>query len=149
MTRIDRLIKMSSDPIWIVIGGQWGSEGKGAFIGWLADPENPENILKVTGNKTLAVVRTGGPQAGHTILFKGKPYAMRQIPCAWHNPDALLFIGPGALIDVELIIHEAKMVDEAVGIPGYVSERLFIDRHATIVEERHRQAEADLVKGIG
>jgi len=144
---LDKVENLLSVPVWVVLGGQFGSEGKGAFIGWLSDPNNPRNILNSTGLSRLAIVRTGGPQAGHSILYNGNRYAMRQVPCGWFNIDAQLFIGPGALIDVDVLLKEIREIEAVTG--KSLDQRLFIDARATIVEEKHREAERDLVKGIG
>lgn len=139
---------LSRSPVWVVLGGGWGSEGKGSFIAWLVNPENPNSVMHVTGRQNLSVVRTGGPQAGHTILHNGKRFAMRQVPVGWVNPNAKLYMGPGALIDLEVLEHEIHMVNEVMG-DDYLSTRFVVDRHATVVEQKHRDAETDLVKKIG
>jgi len=147
LSRYEAFEKIAESPIFIVLGGAFGSEAKGAYIAWMADPNNPNNLQRTTGRSHLSVVRTGGPQAGHCVIYKEKVYAMRQVPCGWVNPDAMLYMGPGSLIDVEVMLQEIKMVEEATG--QSLKYRLMIDRHATIVEEKHREAEHDLVKGIG
>jgi adenylosuccinate synthase len=143
-----RRASLYESSVWIVIGGAFGSEGKGAYIAWLVDPKNRVNINAATGLQNLSVVRSGGPQAGHSIIVDGRVYAMRQIPCGWFNDKAKLYIGPGALIDLEVLHREIDLVDAHMGA-NYCQEHLMIDRHVTIVEEKHREAEHDLVKGIG
>lgn len=69
-----------------IVGLQYGSEGKG-------------HLAHLLASTTDAAIRTGGPNAGHTLTHRGTTYKMRQIPCAFVNPVTLLFIGPGGLID--------------------------------------------------
>lgn len=164
--------------VTVVIGGQYGSEGKGAVIAHMtsyAQRHEHEN--------RLLVIRTGGPQAGHSIKvvydnhrgvmdgrYKDLPhdtadfvFKMRQVPCAWANPHAILAIGPGALIDVELLLDEIEQIEEfaknqphlrGVGPTGQhfatcVKRRLFIDPAACIVTPEHQAIERALLTGIG
>jgi len=121
--------------ITIIMDGQFGSCGKGAFTHWLNNERNP-----------AAVIRTGGSQAGHSMIHKGKVYKMRQIPCAWDRAFTLLIIPPTAIIDPKVLQEEIAMVESL----GYqLKGRLLIDKHATIIEEKHKQIEKDLKKKIG
>jgi adenylosuccinate synthase len=113
----------------IVVGGQFGSEGKGKIVGYLA-PEFE------------ACVRTGGPNAGHTVEFKGKFYKLRCIPCAFVNDKCLLGIGAGAVLNVNVLKGEIEACKIRRG-------RLFIDPQAGIIEQRHKDAEITLKKRIG
>ena len=56
-------------PISIVVGGQYGSEGKGKIAHWLAKYQNANYA-----------VRVGGPNSGHTAISDDKTYALRQLP---------------------------------------------------------------------
>jgi adenylosuccinate synthase len=116
-----------------LVGAQYGSEGKGA-------------IAKVIANDFGVHVRTGGPNAGHTIYHKSHPtwddskkWVMRSVPCGWINPNAHLVIGPGGMIDVDLLIQEVKELDEA----GFdVSSRLRVDPKCAIIDPvRHHAFE--------
>jgi adenylosuccinate synthase len=110
-------------PIVIVQGGQWGSEGKGAVTGHLCIERN-----------IAFAIRTGAINAGHTVIYHGKPYAMQQIPCGWVNADTQLVIGPGAYIHPPTLFREIAMINEAMG--GDVRDRLLIDsRCGTHLEE--------------
>lgn len=109
-----------------LVGAQYGSEGKGA-------------IAKVIAKDFDVHVRTGGPNAGHTIYHEGRKWVMRSVPCGWVNPSAHLVIGAGALIDLELLVEEVKQLDAA----GYdVSSRLYVDRGAGVIDaSRHKDFE--------
>jgi len=110
-----------------VIGGQWGSEGKGNIVAHLA-------------NEYDVHIRVGGPNAGHTIYYEGKSYKMQQIPCGWVNPDAKLIIGRGALIDINKL-HEELCIIEKV-MPG-IYNRVFVDADAMVIDSRHKRMSED------
>jgi adenylosuccinate synthase len=101
-----------------LIGGQYGSEGKGVIAAGLAHHFD-------------AAVRTGGPNAGHSFYFKGELYKMRQVPCAWVEPGVRLFIGAGAVVNPILLEEEALRVGRAV----------FIDPQAALVLPSHEHDE--------
>lgn len=109
-----------------LVGAQFGSEGKGVVAARLAP-------------KFDAAVRTGGPNAGHSFYHDGKIWKMRQIPCAWINPKADLFLGAGAVIDPVVLADEAKQTGR---LP-------FIDRNAALITKQMRELEKDLVDKIG
>ncbi len=116
-----------------VIGGQYGSEGKGVVVHHLA-------------NRYQIHVRVGGPNAGHTFWHNGRDWKMRSVPCGWVNPDATLVIGAGAVVDLSVLDAELSRLEAA----GYsVRNRLLLDRRAVLIEECHRKAETEIVKTIG
>lgn len=130
-----------------VVGGQYGSEAKGAVTGYLA-----KNLAG-----TIINVRVGGPNAGHTAYDDaGTAWALRQVPVgAVTNRDALLIISAGSEIDIEVLVDEVTRLEMA-GIP--VKPRLFIDEMATIIDPIHKEREAaagihhkigSTAKGIG
>ena len=115
--------------VTIVIGGQFGSEAKGKVISFLA-------------NEFEIAVRTGSPNAGHTVFDeKGKIYKLQQIPATFVNKKCLLFIGAGAFINPDILRKEVKNTE--------TKERLFIDSQAGIIEEKHLLQEKELIKEIG
>ncbi len=110
--------------IRIIMDGQFGSCGKGAVVSALSQLEKPD-----------AVVRMGGPQAGHSMKdLDGNTHIMRQIPCAWHT-GANLVIGRGAIVDPQILKREIELI-------GAAGQRLFVDADAFMLEERHRAAES-------
>ena len=84
----------------IVVGGFFGDEGKGKIASYL------------TLNDDLAAcVRAGvGPNAGHTIMHLGKTIKIRLVPSGFVNKETKLLIGPGVLIDSEVLLKEIKEV---------------------------------------
>lgn len=116
----------------VVVGGQFGSEGKGAIAGYLTRPEEFGPGV---------AVRVAGPNAGHTVIGEdGRRWPLRQIPvAAVTNPSAKLAIAAGSEIDPEVLLAEAANLEAA----GYkVWDRLHIDPQATIITEHHRAEEA-------
>lgn len=93
----------------VLIGLQYGSEGKGIVAGALA-----------LNGYYAASVRVGGSNAGHSFRYKGKMLVYRHIPCAAVDPEMLLFIGRGALVDPIVLAKEQAEV-------GVGSNRVFID----------------------
>ena len=120
--------------VTVVLGGQYGSEGKGEFIAWY--------VRKYIQD---AVVRIGGPNAGHTMTIDGQTFKMRQIPCAWHT-SAKLYSGPGALINMQVLEDELEMISHSG-----ISRKVYIDKFTTIVTEEHgkREGAAMLLQSSG
>jgi adenylosuccinate synthase len=135
-----------------VVGGQFGSEGKGLIVSKIA--------WDYDGH-----VRVGAANAGHTIFThpgkidgEGDPtdswekHVMQQVPCAaYANPRARLFIGPGALISPEIFHAEIDQLARwrhARGIPPILIQ---VDRRAHIVTEDliNREQRTDLAERIG
>lgn len=117
--------------IHVIFGGQYGSEGKGAFCAYQARQKGYR-----------AAVRGGGPQAGHTFYDErfGGRCVVRQIPvAAVVNRSTIGYIGPGAVIDLETLQHEHHQFG--------MQDNLRIHPNACIVEITHREREQDLVAG--
>lgn len=120
-----------------LVGAQYGSEGKGAIAAKIA-------------NDFDIHIRTGAPNAGHTYyanspdMFKEGSetrvkIVARSIPCGVVNPNAELVLGPGALIDFDLLVREIKEL-EMLGFE--VTHRLRVDKNALILDpERHHNFE--------
>lgn len=130
--------------IIVVVGGCFGSEGKGAVAGFLSANE-----------PNLYAVRVGGPNAGHTVVdAQGTAWKLRHIPvAAVTNPGAKLVIAAGSEVDPEVLAKEIFELELA----GYEIEgRLYIDPTATTIEAAHQARESDMAsnghstgKGIG
>ncbi len=144
-----------------VVGGQWGSEAKGHVAAWLGRRESE-------AGRSVVGVRVGGPNAGHTVYGMcppdcrdhplpasgtrragAHPWRLRQIPVlAVSNPDAQLVIAAGSEIDAVVLQVEVDSLNAA----GYgVSDRLVIDKMATMLTRAHHRAEtnAGLTGSIG
>ncbi|HYG59911.1 MAG TPA: adenylosuccinate synthetase, partial [Symbiobacteriaceae bacterium] len=81
-------------PVAVVMGAQWGDEGKGKFVDLLAA-------------KAQVVVRaTGGANAGHTVWAKGQQYKLHQIPSGILYPGTMCLIGHGVVLDPGKLLQE-------------------------------------------
>ncbi len=115
-----------------IVGGNFGSEGKGMICGHLAHEYN-------------MAVRVGAPNAGHTLKVRENTWKMRQIPVAGLiNKKMTLAIGAAGLINMEVLEKEMAMIPNC-------AERLYIDRNAGILEGKHIKQEEDekMNQGIG
>jgi adenylosuccinate synthase len=113
-------------PTTVVLGGQYGSEGKGKLVAYLAHT-----------NRIDVAIRCGGPNAGHSVTSKGRLEIVRQVPAAVINPATRLLVAAGALIDPTIILREIDRF-------GLRSERLGVDGFAAIISRQHKQQEARL-----
>ena len=117
----------------IVVGGQYGDEGKGKILSYLALADNPDIIA-----------RGGvGPNAGHEVNYKGKRYPMRMLPCGFVNEKAKLMIGAGVIVNPEVFLKEVAMIDS--------DKRTFIDFRAGLITKEHieRDSASENSKKIG
>ena len=117
----------------VVVGGFFGDEGKGKIISYLAIKDNPKII-----------VRGGaGPNAGHTIRDGDKVYKVRMLPSGFLNKDAKVMIGPGVVINPDILKKEIQDFN--------ASGTSFIDKHCGIIEETHltRDSKGELKEKIG
>lgn len=117
----------------VVVGGFFGDEGKGKIISYLAIKDNPK-----------VIVRGGaGPNAGHTIRDGDKVYKVRMLPSGFLNKTAKVMIGPGVVINPEVLLKEI----EDFGASG----RAFIDNNCGVIEEKHLNSDSkgELKEKIG
>lgn len=121
-------------PVSVVVGGQFGSEGKGKVAHFLAREMN-----------AAAAVRVGGPNSGHTVVTpSGEAIVFRQLPTAATLAEPLCVIAAGSYVDTELLLAEMKLA----GLPP---NRLVVDPHAILISEQDlsREAESGLRERIG
>jgi adenylosuccinate synthase len=106
----------------VVIGTQWGDEGKGKIVDWLTD-------------HVEAVVRfQGGHNAGHTLVIDGKKTIVRLIPSGIMHPGKKCFIGNGVVVSPEAIMKEIEEL-EAAGLD--VRGRLRISEACPLILPYH------------
>lgn len=121
----------------IIVGGQWGDEGKGKIVSYLCEKDNP------------AIIARGGvgPNAGHTVEVDGEKYGIRMIPTGFPNKKSKLAIGAGVLTDPEVLLKEVEMLEKF-----NVRERLIVDYRCGIIEPKHKEMDRSnvhLSKEIG
>ena len=122
-------------PISIVIGGQFGSEGKGKVA------------LEITRKSKVpvTVIRVGGPNSGHTGYDRmGRKRALRQLPAACIDRNVNVVLPSGSYIDVDLLLREIEALH-------YPKDRIRISEFARIIRPQHREWEkkAGLASAIG
>jgi adenylosuccinate synthase len=108
----------------VVIGAQWGDEGKGKIVDFLA-------------SESKGVVRySGGANAGHTIVSNGVQYALHLVPSGILHPGKVVYLGAGMVIDPDALFKELAMLTEK-GIDW--EGRVFISDRAHLVLPRYRE----------
>ena len=112
------MINIDKKKADLIVGIQWGDEGKGKIVDLLAQ------------NYDIVVRYQGGHNAGHTIVVSGKKYALHLIPSGVLNPKAINVIGNGVVISPEALIKEMKQFDNLKG-------RLFLSDSAHMILEHH------------
>jgi adenylosuccinate synthase len=110
-------------PVDAILGLQWGDEGKGKIVDYLADQYH-------------AVCRfQGGPNAGHTLWIQGKKIVLHTLPSGIFRSNTLNLIGNGVVIDPITLSKEIDTVHS--DIPDLI-DRLFISRKAHLILPTHR-----------
>ncbi len=111
----------------VVVGTQWGDEGKGKVVDWLTD-------------HAQAVVRfQGGHNAGHTLVIKGVKTALQLIPSGIMREGVACFIGNGVVVDPSHLLAEIARLE---GIGVEVRSRLFLSESCPLILPFHVQLDA-------
>jgi adenylosuccinate synthase len=115
----------------VVIGAQWGDEGKGKIVDYLA-------------REAQIIVRySGGANAGHTIVIGAEQYALHLIPSGILYPDKIVVLGAGMVIDPKALFAELEMLkSRGIDTTGrvFISDRahLVLPRYIEIDKERDK-----------
>ncbi|WP_374399604.1 adenylosuccinate synthase [Niveibacterium sp.] len=108
----------------VVVGTQWGDEGKGKVVDWLTDHAH-------------GVVRfQGGHNAGHTLVIKGQKYALNLIPSGIMRDGVRCYIGNGVVVNAEHLLYEIDKL-EAGGIE--VRSRLMVSEGCPLILPYHQK----------
>ncbi|MGP7818857.1 adenylosuccinate synthase [Niallia sp. 01092] len=105
----------------VVVGTQWGDEGKGKITDFLS--ENAEMIARYQG----------GNNAGHTIKFNGETYKLHLIPSGIFYSDKICVVGNGMVVDPKAIITELKYLHDR----GITTDNLRISNRAHVILPYH------------
>ena len=109
-------------PVSIVVGGQFGSEGKGKVA--LEIVRRDPNVA--------AVVRVGGTNSGHTAIGRdGRIHALRQIPAGAVDGNVLVVLPPGSFIDLEVF-------DREIAELGLTPDRVAVSPFARVITAEHK-----------
>ena len=107
----------------VVIGAQWGDEGKGKIVDWLTE-------------QASGVVRfNGGHNAGHTLVINGKKTILRLIPSGIMHATSTCYIGNGVVFSPEAFFREVDELN-AVGVPN-VEKRLRVSSNCPLIMPYH------------
>ena len=115
----------------VVVGAQWGDEGKGKIVDFLAEDSD------------LIVRFSGGANAGHTIVAGDVTYKLHLVPSGIIYPDKKVVLGTGMVIDPDALFNELATISEQ-GIDW--SNRIYISDRAHIVLPRYREEDVELDK---
>lgn len=109
-------------PSVVVVGAQWGDEGKGKAVDQLGDRVD------------LCVRYSGGNNAGHTLVVGGEKFVMHLLPSGILNPDTTTVLGNGVVIDLDVLQEELSTLRER----GVAFEHPLISANAHIITEYHK-----------
>ncbi len=109
----------------VVVGSQWGDEGKGKIVDLL------------TRYADCIVRFQGGNNAGHTLVVNGRKYIFHIIPSGILYQDKMCMIGNGVIIDPEILLAEIKSLEDK-GLP-VTPERLMISENAHLIVDYHKR----------
>jgi adenylosuccinate synthase len=113
--------------LWVVVGGQYGGEGKGKISAFITQQEEID-----------ICIRCGGPNSGHSFVNEeGQTILLRQLPTGYIRPHTRLLIPAGALVDLEVLKQEL----DALRLD---SRRVGVDRNAMIIEQSDKDHEMEL-----
>jgi adenylosuccinate synthase len=107
-----------------IVGAQWGDEGKGKVVDYLASSFD------------FTARYAGGHNAGHTVIFNGHRYVLQLIPSGILRPGKKAVIGPGAVVDPIALVAELENLKKS-GID--VRGRLFLSNRAHVIFPYHRE----------
>ncbi|MCX7018941.1 MAG: adenylosuccinate synthase [Candidatus Sumerlaeota bacterium] len=111
-------------PLVVIVGCQWGDEGKGKVIDFLAHDAD------------LVARYQGGNNAGHTVIVDGRRCVLHLIPSGILHPNLKCLIGGGVVVDPQALVEEVQAL-EASGVE--VRPRLFVSETAHLIMPYHRK----------
>ena len=120
----------------VVVGAQWGDEGKGKVVDTLAERFD------------IVARYQGGANAGHTVCVNGKKFILQLVPTGIVRPDKIAVIGNGVVVDPEALLREIKALEaNSVRVDG----RLLVSDRAHLILPYHRAHEvaAEEARGAG
>jgi len=106
----------------VVVGTQWGDEGKGKVVDWLTD--HAQGVVRFQG----------GHNAGHTLVIKGRKTALQLIPSGIMREGVACYIGNGVVVDPSHLLLEIERL-EAIGVD--VRSRLFLSESCPLILPFH------------
>lgn len=117
---VKRCLTGLNSKLAIVLGGQWGDEGKGKLVDLLSDKYD------------IAARFNGGDNAGHTVVKNGVKYAFHLVPCGILSPKTLNLLGNGCVVNLGGMFKELAQLDK--GKVEYKGRMLVSDRAHLITQ---------------
>jgi adenylosuccinate synthase len=112
----------------VVVGAQWGDEGKGKIVDWLSEQAD------------IVVRFQGGHNAGHTLVIDGNTYKLALLPSGVLRPSKLSVIGNGVVFDAKAFLDEvARLTSQGVQVSP---DNLRVAENVTLILELHRELDA-------
>jgi adenylosuccinate synthase len=112
----------------VVVGAQWGDEGKGKIVDWLSEQAD------------IVVRFQGGHNAGHTLVINGETYKLALLPSGVLRPSKLSVIGNGVVFDPQAFLDEVeKLTGQGVAVGP---ENLRVAENVTLILPLHRELDA-------
>jgi adenylosuccinate synthase len=106
----------------VVVGAQWGDEGKG-------------KIIDLLGRQADQVVRyNGGANAGHTVVVAGEQIILHLVPCGALHPETDIVLGQGMVLNLDVLVEEIEKL-ESLGL--FQPERFLVSERAHLVLPQH------------
>jgi adenylosuccinate synthase len=121
-------------PCTVIVGAQWGDEGKGKIVDALAERAD------------IVARYQGGPNAGHSVIHRGDTLVLHLVPSGILHPGCRCLIGNGVVIDPVRLRDEVTKL-EARGVPA--SQQLGVSAAAHLILPYHRAVEASSERGPG
>jgi adenylosuccinate synthase len=119
----------------VVVGSQWGDEGKGKIVDWLSEQAD------------IVVRFQGGHNAGHTLVIDGVTYKLSLLPSGVVRPNKLSVIGNGVVLDPRALLEEiARLQGQGVAV---TRDNLRIAENATLILPLHQELDVAREKASG
>ena len=106
-----------------VVGAQWGDEGKGRIVDYIA--QRADMVIRFQG----------GDNAGHTVINERGKFALHMIPSGIFNPNTVCLVGAGTVVNLDTLAQEVTSLEAA----GVSADNLFIDKRAHLILPIHCQ----------
>jgi adenylosuccinate synthase len=120
-------------PCTVVLGAQWGDEGKGKIVDVLA------------ASHDMVARYQGGSNAGHSVVVDGHTVVLRLVPSGILRPDKRCLLGNGVVVDPEAFLEE---MDGLIALGHRLEGRLFVSPEAHIILPYHKIVESEAEQGL-
>ena len=120
-------------PASVIVGTQWGDEGKGRFVDYLA--ERSDYVVRYQG----------GHNAGHTIVVEGETFALQLVPSGILHTHVTPVIGNGVVVDPAVLIAELDMLEGK----GVDTSRLLLSGNAHLIMPYHQEIDRLFERYLG